>query len=544
MRRSVGSRRSIGAALVLGLLAAVVCVAVIFPLVMLGVGVVRGVAAGGLDVAIHAAAIDSDSLALLLRTLRTAVLIGVLSTALAWPVAWTLRSRRRAWTGVMLAPMLLPSYLAYAGWGLLRSPGTWSGDLLASAPPPPWSSEPGYWPLLAGDVLAVAGLALWAWPLAAVILASAFSRLDTSALEALRLEAGSVWRKRMCVMGMVRGPAVAAVLAVALVMLGSAVPLHLAQMRTWAVHLWLTLDQTPVDQHWSAWLSAWPLLVVSALAGGAITSRLIGSPAAGQAASSQPGRAPHASVGVTFLGAAVWMLAVVGPGVLFAGFIPNMRAVQTFWHVHSEPFGMSLGLSCCLSLAGGLVAASVWLGLSGGRAARSMAGACTAVLLISGLVPGVLVGSAVSSAWNISWTHWMGDSELIVGLGHLARFGFVPAMIGALLAGSEPPEERDSRRLDGAEGLAGWARACLPAGVGTVAAAGLAVGLLSFQEIESAVILQPPGLDSFPRQMLAFLHYARTQELCIGALLTMAVGVLGAVLAVVSDAGAGIRWRG
>jgi ABC-type spermidine/putrescine transport system permease subunit II len=137
----------------------------------------------------------------------------------------------------------------------------------------------------------------------------------------------------------------------------------------------------------------------------------------------------------------------------------------------------------------------------------------------------------------------MGDSAMIVVLGHTARFGFVPVLIGAFLARSERPDERDSRRLDGAEGLRGWSLACLPGGAGTVAAAGLAAGVLAFHEIESAVILQPAGLDSFPRQMLAFLHFFRRQELCCGALLTIGVGVAGGVLAVVCDGLAGVRWR-
>ena len=89
------------------------------------------------------------------------------------------------------------------------------------------------------------------------------------------------------------------------------------------------------------------------------------------------------------------------------------------------------------------------------------------------------------------------------------------------------------------------ARVAFAAAVGRVdgAAAGLAVGVLAFHEIEAAVILQPAGLDSFARQMLNFLHYAKTQELCAGALLTVLVGVVGAALAVICDRLAGVRWR-
>jgi ABC-type Fe3+ transport system permease subunit len=526
---------------VLGLLAGVVTVSVVFPFFMTGVAVARGIASGRTGASLAAVRVDAESGALLLRTLRTAVAIGAISTVLAWPVAWAFRSRPRAWAGLMLAPMLMPSYLAYAGWGLLRSPGTWTGDLIATAPPPPWSTEPGYWALLTGDVIAVAGLCLWAWPLAALILSYGFSRLDGSALEALRLEGGPAWRKGLCVLGMVKGAVAIAVLAVALVMLGSAVPLHLAQVRTWAVHLWLLLDQTPVDRHWEVWLGAWPLVLIAVLAGTAIACRATRQ-AGGSAASSQPLRGPGTSRTTIVLALGLALLSVVMPGVLFGWFVPNLRALHTFWLVHHQPLETGLGLGAAAATTGAAIAGAVWLGLAGGRSVRGIASLCCAALLISGLLPGVFVGSAVASAWN-AWdgTRWMGDSAAIVVLGHLARFGFVPAVVGAYLARAEPIDERDSRRLDGAEGLKGWALACLPGGLGTVVAAGLAAGILSFHEIESAVILQPPGLDSFPRQMLGFLHYARTQEVCAGALLIMGVGVLGAGLAVVCDAASGNR---
>lgn len=542
-RSSDGERGGAGAAVVIGALAATAGIAIGFPALMAIGNIAAGMAREGWSAAIDAAAIDADSAILLLRTVRTALVIGVLACLLAWPMAWAMRGRRGVWTGVMLAPLLMPSYLAYAGWGLLRAPGTWTGDLLASSQPPPWSTEPGYWPLLAGDVLAIVGLAFWSWPLAGAVLASGVARIDSSVLDALRLEPGSVWQKRACVLAMMRRPTLAAVVVVALVMLGSAVPLHLAQLRTWAVHLWLTLDQTPAERHWAAWLSAWPLVLIAVIACAAVSPGLAGRRQGGESASSQPAPRPAGHL-TTGSAGAVWLAAVVVPAVLFACFLPGWRAMHTFWLVHHGPFLTSLGLSAAMGVVGAAIAAAAWLGLSGGRTTDRIATACGAVFLVAGLLPGVLVGSATSSAWN-AWPplHWMGDSTLIVVLGHIARFGFVPILIGAFLARAEPAEERDARRLDGAEGLKGWLIACLPAGLGTVAAAGLAVGVLSFHEIEAAVILQPAGLDSFARQMLGFLHYAKMQELCAGALLTILVGVVGAVLAVICDRLAGVRWR-
>jgi ABC-type Fe3+ transport system permease subunit len=237
------------------------------------------------------------------------------------------------------------------------------------------------------------------------------------------------------------------------------------------------------------------------------------------------------------------VLSVVVPGVLFASFVPNWKAVHTFWLVHQEPFVRGLAGAAILGVIGAGIAGAVWLGASAGRRPAGMARACVVVLLVAGLLPGVLVGSATAAAWNWSARlRWLGDSSTVVILGQLARYGFLPGLIGVVLARSEPEDERASRRLDGADGLFGWARACLPWGAGSIAAAGMALGILGFHEIEASVILQPPGVDSFARQMLQFLHYARTQELCVGALLTMAVGLALAALVAAVDRLAGIRW--
>jgi ABC-type Fe3+ transport system permease subunit len=528
---------------VLACLAVAVAVAVGFPAVMVLAGIATGAWKEGAGAALEAAALDGDARVLLLRTVRTALLIGVLATALAWPVAWALRLKRAAWAPLLVAPMLMPAYLAYAGWGLLRSPGTWSGDLLASAPPPPWSAEPGYWPLLAGRVLAVMGLSLWAWPVAAVILAAGAARIDGAVLEALRMEHGSEWRKRLSIAGMMRIPAAGAVAAVALVMLGSAVPLHLAQMQTWAIRMWLLLDQTSADRHWQVWVAAWPLVVLAVVAGRAGSLAFEVMPEGGHAAI--PGsRRAGASRWTIALAALVWVVSIIVPAVLFGAFVPGWGALRTFLRVHHEPLVSSLALGGTMAVVGAGLAAAAWFGCAAGRGPRRLVSVCLGALLVAGLLPGVLVGSAVAMAWNgWSWMRWVAESPGIVVLGLTARFGFLPMLIGVLLARAESASERDSRAIDGALGLKGWMSACLPAGVGTVAAAGIGAGILGFHEIEAAVILQPAGVDGLPRQMLGFLHFARTQELCAGALLTVGVGALGAVLAVACDRLAGVRWR-
>jgi ABC-type Fe3+ transport system permease subunit len=113
--------------LVVGAVAALV---VGFPAALVAEEIGRGLLRSG----VHAADARVD-LRLLGFTALMAAVVAVGAVILAWPAAWA--SRRMGTRGLLLlvTPMLLPSYLAYSGWGLARAPGTWLDRWLESMPP-------------------------------------------------------------------------------------------------------------------------------------------------------------------------------------------------------------------------------------------------------------------------------------------------------------------------------------------------------------------------------------------------------------------------
>ncbi|MCA9297519.1 MAG: hypothetical protein KDA28_00550, partial [Phycisphaerales bacterium] len=183
----------------------------------------------------------------LLRTILYPLGVGVLATILAMPLASWMRSRMAWWA---LLPMLVPSYLAYVGWGVLRSPDLPTGVWLAGAG---LQRE-------AGIALAVFGLSLWATPLGAIAQALLLER--SSVRDHLRLDAP--WSRRAWTLVALRGRGLAtSVLLVSLVMLGSSVPFHLAQVDTWAIRLWFRTQEEPLA---NVVADAWPLVPPVALA--------------------------------------------------------------------------------------------------------------------------------------------------------------------------------------------------------------------------------------------------------------------------------------
>ena len=106
-----------------GAVVVIICLAIGWPAAVVGWTIVRGVLHEPLD---HKLLIPSARL--LATTIGWALGIAIVSTLLAWPAAWLIR--RKGWSIVplLLVPLLLPSYLAYSAFGLLRSPGTLLGD--------------------------------------------------------------------------------------------------------------------------------------------------------------------------------------------------------------------------------------------------------------------------------------------------------------------------------------------------------------------------------------------------------------------------------
>jgi len=512
-----GRGSGVSVAVVCVALAAAAAVAVGWPALGVVIGVVRGVARdpSGAFAALRV------SPGVLAGSLGAAGGIAALATALAWWPARVLASGRgRALAPLLVAPMLMPTYLAFAGWGQLRAPGTIIGDWIEGL-----AGEGHRWvPIFTGRALAVVGLALWAVPIAALILAADLARRDGSIEDALRLERAGVWRRVLVRAGMARGGLAWSIVAATLVMLGSAVPLHLAQLETNAIVTWRELAGNGPGEWWRIWLGSWPALVVAGVGGWGVGGRVLAAlrdtrergPAMNAPA---PARVP-AFVGAAF----VWVLAVGGPLALFAWTLDRWSRIATFFELEGRGVVASSTLAGLVALSVVALAAAVSFVLStGSRRGAVVVGVALRVLLVAALIPGVLVGAAIARSG-------FGGTGAIVAA-HLARFGVLGVGVGCWVAWAEPPERRALRRLDGHSPVRAWAGACLPVQWAPMVGVGLAAFALSLHEIEAAVIVQPPGVPSLAQYMLGLLHYARTLDLAAASIVTIGGGLVVAVAA-------------
>lgn len=452
----------------------------------------------------------------LLLTLGVAALIAALSTLIATTAAWSLRAARPAWTALAIAPLLMPVYLAYAGWSAFRGPGTLLGDWIAAGPPAR--------SLAAASLTAVMGLSLWAWPLALITIAPAVRAVPPDVLAALALDAPAPIGRGLARLRLVRRAVLAGFSTVFLIMLGSAVPLHLAQVPTLAVHLWTYLSLTPTPG--PAYLAAAPLLLLAAIAGIVLARNLRAGARASDTAATEVARTTRWPRLVIL----AWLASVAAP--IAAQFVVrrDIDLLFEFWRTLAGAAVESLQTAAWVGLAAAALCITTAraVGLPGWP--RRLARVAVAVTVFLALVPGILVGHAVLAATLRPWTpDWFDRSTAPVVMAHIARFGVLGVLAGWWLARLEPAALLDTRRLDD-PGLRAWLLTVLVRWWGVPVCAALAAGALSLHEIESAVLLTPPGLGSLSQRTLELLHYARDRQLA-SALVNMGlVGVLASLL--------------
>lgn len=517
-------------------------VAVLLPMCVVAGAMFLGVVEHGFG----EASLTTAGRSALARTLAYAAGIGLLSTLLALPAAALVAGRRAGWLLALAAPMLLPSFLAYAGWSIARAPTTQIGRWIAAAP------ERGqeWLPLVVSRGLAVWGLSLWAWPLAGVIIALGFRATWSQLDDALRLDcvrAGQRARTRLAA----AWPSVFAAWAlVTLLMVGSAVPLHVARVQTYAIRVWTTLDTHP-GEPWRAWLAAWPLALLAGSAGWVVSGRVARGgrrlAALAEPGAESSGRGPNPGVVVWVAAVLPWALAVVVPFVLFWSTMGSPRMLGVFL----ERAGRGVATSLMVGAAVGAIASTTCLAVAhaasaagsnrlGGIALRGLLAACLAWALL----PGVLVGAAIASVMRLPVVpDVIADSVVPMIVAHVSRVLFLPVLVGLWLASSEAWSIDESRRLDGATGPIAWGRTALGSVLGPSLAVGLACLCLSVHEIEASLQVQSPGIDHLAQRLLQWLHYERTAELSAAGVLLLGLGVVGSIFAIVLTRLSGMRTR-
>jgi ABC-type Fe3+ transport system permease subunit len=307
----------------------------------------------------------------------------------------------------------------------------------------------------------------------------------------------------------------AAVLAFVLALNNFGVPVIL-QVRVFPEELWLAFT-TRLDEA-GAWAASWPMIVVPTL--GLLLFRRVNvswpnreGAVSGEIFRRQLGRGFFVACAVVTM--LLLLLSVALPMQQLAASsrtwseLPNLfrAAPDTIWN--SFAFA-AITASLCVGI--GLVSWRLRLGL---------------ILWLPFLIPGVLLGRSMIAAFNGTMIY--GTAGLVV-LAFTLRYLALPRTAIAHARSAVDHDVVDAARVSGATGWPLFRRIVWPQIASQVAAAWYITYLLCLWDVETLVLIYPPGGETLALRIFNLLHYghnAQVNALCV-TLLALAVAPLTA----------------
>jgi ABC-type Fe3+ transport system permease subunit/DNA-binding beta-propeller fold protein YncE len=455
---------------------------------------------------------------LLINSLLVAGLTAVVACVLGFTAALWLVGLPRGWRNSFLTlavvALALPPFLVANCWLDLAGTGGGHGWLPFNI------SSTG------GTVLL---LSLITWPIPVITIWSAWKRLEPAQLEndpavtGWQLIRGLLWPACRSAI------AQAAVLVFVLALNNFAVPAIL-QVKVFPAEMWVRFTAT-LDAAGALRLS-WPMVVAPMLVLLWLRRREVpwprfSGPAVPSVFRRQLGTACWISCGTLcvltcLLSVALPLATLMSasrtwielPSALAAG---TSAVSNSFW---------SAAITASVVVGMGL-AGAVWQTFGTGSAfARTQAASVVAWLLwLPFLVPGVLVGIALISAFNRPLTSAFYQSMGIVILAFVIRYSAAGWHGAEHALKAADRDLLDAARLEGASRWQLARHVILPQVGPSLAAAWYVIFLLCLWDVESMILIVPPGGETLAVRIFNFLHYghnAQVNALCL-ALLGLAV---------------------
>ncbi|KAB2674151.1 MAG: hypothetical protein DVB31_02530 [Verrucomicrobia bacterium] len=414
---------------------------------------------------------------------------------------------RRALVMAAAGCLALPPFLAANCWLELTASWrlAWGAERSATA----------YLPLVAG---VLAGLS---WPLVAFPVLAAWSRVERADLECLPGLRG--WRLFREVLWPVARPAVgvAAVLVFALAAANVSVP-TLFQVRVLPEEMWIRFN-TRLDAV-GAWRAGIPLALVSGLALAWIARRSVVWP---QSRGGSDGPEWRRRLGFAWwVAAATGALSIAGS----AGFpVVHLLASRRTWSELPGAIAAGHGAianSMSVAVGAATLVAAVAVGAAWARVPRWMVR--VAVWLF--LVPGILLASAWVPVLALPGLRWLADSVPVLWIVVAVRLAGIGAALLVARRDAADPLAAEALRSAGAGPARAWWAAVWPQVAPTVAATWYMAFLLALWDVESTVMVQPPGGETLALRIFNLLHYGHAGQVNALCLVLMAVAVVPSVL--------------
>ncbi len=452
---------------------------------------------------------------LLLNSLIVAGGTTLFAVVLGFIAALTLTAvssrRRRVMLALVIASLALPPFLVT---------NTWLDLLGANGVLRRWLPLNIYSP---GG--AVALLALLMWPITALLVSGAWRKLDASQLEsdpALRGTGFLRWLLWPAARGAVGQ---AAAITFVLALNNFSVPVIL-QVPVFPEELWLAFTTRLNDA--GAWAAAWPTVVMSIAVLWLLRHTEVQWPHGGAATAGafRHQLGPRWQRGAMLTSALMLSLSLAVPAAQLIVSrrtwveLPNLfrSSPEAIWNSFAYA---AVTATLCVVLA--LVTGKLRLG---------------PMLWLPFLIPGVLLGRAMIFVFNGTPIY---NTAALVGLAFTLRYLAVASHAAAQAWRALDRDVTDAARLSGARGWTLLRHAQWPQLAPPLAAAWYVTYLLCLWDVETLVLIQPPGGETLALRIFNLLHYGHNAQ--VNALCLTLVALAVAPLAGWSVWQVLVRWR-
>lgn len=433
----------------------------------------------------------------------------VVASLLGWAFAGALlgagRSLRRVAWFLAAASFALPPFLVANCWLELSSP--WRLALGAERAG------------IAMLPLVAVVLGLMHWPVAAFLAGGAWSRVDREVLDGFPGLAGmGVFRHLLWPAGR---PALGLGFVTVFVLAASnfAIP-TLFQVRVLPERMWVRFN-TQLD-FGGAWWAGLPLVVLGAVLVPWVSRAEVRWPSAAGAAEGWRWR--RALGGVWW---AVMGVALAGLTVSLAMPLGRLLGAERTWAELGPAF--SAGVRATATSGGVALGAGV-LGmiLAWVVSSRFPWGRWGAWGLF--LIPGILTGSLWAWVFARPWMRPVSDSVLALLLVEVPRHLAVALVVAGAARGQVDPSAGEALRCAGASEWAAWWRATWPQVRTACLAGAYAVYLLVLWDVESVVLVMPPGVETLALRVFNLLHYGHASHVNALCLVLLGLAVAPALV--------------
>jgi len=462
---------------------------------------------------------------LTLRSFATAGGIAAVSVVLAFVPARLLAGTERggAALALVLAPLVLPQYVAYYAWWLLLSPTTALGRLLA---------EDAAVARFLHALTASGSLVLWYWPLAALLLWQGWRALDGDILRQARLDAGPVRRLTGVTLPLL-GRSIALAFGVCFVLvLSEQGTFDLAGIETLGTKIGLEMARV-YETTGSAGATARagaPLTIAAIMVAAALRRRLR------DRSTHPPEATSHPLAGAWAWGATAALagISAAAPLVLLAAHVRDAGPWRDFPALHGPELLGSAGTSLAAAAMAMLIAGGALLADRPARAGRILAAAACTTILMATFLPGSLLAvSLLHLASSAGLPAAVRNGWWSVSAGQAARLAGVVLIV--LQAARDAADRRlaEMAAVDGATPLQAFRHVHLARVWPAVLGAFLLAALFAMTELSATMVLLPAGVPNFAQGLLNQMHYVRDQQV-IASCLVLAGGYAAAAILLVA----------